>query len=179
MRHDAEKKEKATDQESRKVEERDEESVDPVTPTVEIKSSISKENEDVKAAIWNELEEKPLENLSTRQNTKVTVVQHERTRSDLDDFRTPSTHRKREKRALRGTRSGSRSRRSEESSIDTGSDMKLFDSSSNGSLELPEKFISTRESKNKGSRRYTFDYPTIIEDAEGEESKKHGGSAAV
>ena len=58
--------------------------------------------------------------------------------------------------------------------------MKLFDSSSAGSLELPEKVSSSHGSKQKGSRRLKVDYPTIIEcDAEGEESKKHGASAAV
>ena len=52
--------------------------------------------------------------------------------------------------------------------------MKLFDSSSTGSLELPDTMISTRKSKIRGSRRLAVNYPPIIEDAEGEESKKHG-----
>lgn len=58
--------------------------------------------------------------------------------------------------------------------------MKLFDSGSAGSLELPDKFINSHEMKNKGYWRSIVEYPTIIEaDAEGEESKKHGVSAAV
>lgn len=147
----------------------DEENVKKVgSKSVDNKSSISIKNE-----------ERTDEQLSTRQDTKITLVSHERSRSDFDIFKTPTRQSEKPKKPVKDARSSSRSRYSEETTDHTGNDMKLFDSNSTGSLELPsEKFIASQGSKKRGMRRLTVDYPTILEDdAEGEESKKHASAA--